>query len=292
MDKSPFLPAESDIEHVVKRIVEEAHEVGRAPGDVKLEECVERLQFGYEAIITDDIATLKTICRHLRSYQRKSLGKEELGRLFPGDISSEDLQCLEDRNWLNDKIINRYMDMIAEEYPTIAVAVSSFFIETLNKKPENLPDFRNKVALIPCCLNSHWSVVAALERQKSLVIFSSMSNQIEDDDLATFLRLRTHFCATYDGRWDLRIHTSLKSQTNSDDCGVFVLSYARSFVEGGERLTLVGQSHMKKIRKHITQELMEGNLVDWKEVFQRKPRARPKSQRNSILTTLVSDSDS
>merc|ERR1712130_49209 len=221
MDKSPFLPAESDIEHVVKRIVEEAHEVGRAPGDVKLEECVERLQFGYEAIITDDIATLKTICRHLRSYQKKSLGKEELGRPFPGDISSEDLQCLEDRNWLNDKIINRYMDMIAEEYPTIAVAVSSFFIETLNKKPENLPDFRNKVALIPCCLNSHWSVVAALERQKSLVIFSSMSNQIEDDDLATFLRLRTHFCATYDGRWDLRIHTSLKSQTNSDDCGVF-----------------------------------------------------------------------
>ena len=61
----------------------------------------------------------------------------------------------------------------------------------------------------------------ALEPKKSLVIFSSMSNQIEEDDLATYLRLRTHFCATYDGRWDLRIHTSLKPQENSDDCGVF-----------------------------------------------------------------------
>ena len=75
-------------------------------------------------------------------------------------------------------------------------------------------------------------------------------------------------------------------------CCFIVLSYARSFVEGGERLTLVGQRHMRKLRKHITQELMEGKLVDWKEVFQRKPRGRPKSHRSSVLSTLVSDSDS
>ena len=46
IDKSPFLPAESDIERVIERIVKEAKEVGRAPCDVKLIECVEVTSLG------------------------------------------------------------------------------------------------------------------------------------------------------------------------------------------------------------------------------------------------------
>ena len=92
----------------------------------------------------EDHPTVKTICRYLRKYQKAQGKREQLGRMFAGNISSEDLHCLEDRNWLNDKIINRYIEMIEEEYPAIAVAVSSFFIETLTKKqPENLPGIIN-----------------------------------------------------------------------------------------------------------------------------------------------------
>ena len=54
-------------------------------------------------------------------------------------------------------------------------------------------EFKNKIALIPCCLNHHWSLILAMEPHKSLVIFSSMHNQIDDDDSDVFCTIRYHF---------------------------------------------------------------------------------------------------
>ena len=75
--------------------------------------------------------------------------------------------------------------------------------------------------MIPCCLNHHWSLILAVEPQETLIIFSSMHNIIDEDDFQRFCLVRNHFNEITGKKWDLRIHTTLKPQCNSDDCGVF-----------------------------------------------------------------------
>jgi len=281
IDKSPTLPTLKEIDRVVRRIVIEARENGSEPKDVKLKDCIERLQCWHEPSIMKCQESIKAICRSLRAIQQAMERAPKVGEgeeplmYYKGNISSRDLDCLNGRNWLNDCIINRYMElMVAHYHPAPFVAISSFFLETLESKktPEKLPDMTNKIALIPCCLNSHWSLIVALEPHKSLVIFSSMNNQIDEDDLPLFMKLRTHLSALFHTAWDLRIHTKLKPQNNSDDCGVFVLAYARCFMEGGSRLPLVGQNHTKALRKLFMEEIKDAKLRDWSDLFKPKPR--------------------
>ena len=48
-----------------------------------------------------------------------------------------------------------------------------------------------------------------------------MSNQIDEEDAQVLANVRAHFSTLTESFWDLRIHTKLKPQLNSDDCGVF-----------------------------------------------------------------------
>ena len=52
-------------------------------------------------------------------------------------------------------------------------------------------------------------------------VFSSMNNQIDEEDAQVLANVRAHFSSITKSHWDLRIHTKLKPQLNSDDCGVF-----------------------------------------------------------------------
>lgn len=86
--------------------------------------------------------TIKDICRSLRACQgaiaQKITPKELV--YYRGNVSNVELECLDGNNWLNDTIVNRYMEMISR--PPF-IAISSFFIESFNamKKcgPEKLP---------------------------------------------------------------------------------------------------------------------------------------------------------
>ena len=59
---------------------------------------------------------------------------------YRGNISNVELSCLDGNNWLNDVVINRYLEMISK---TPFLAVSSFYIESFikptGKGPEKLP---------------------------------------------------------------------------------------------------------------------------------------------------------
>jgi len=65
------------------------------------------------------------------------------------------------------------------------------------------------------------------------------------------------------------IHKKVKSQSNSDDCGVFVLMWARSMMEGCEHLNDLGrsESHMTCVRNFFKEEIMNAKLSVWNNLL-------------------------
>ena len=83
---------------------------------------------------------IKIICRSLRAVQKASETRPTDPLVyFKGNISSRDMECLEEEQWLNDKIINRYLEILCKDHE-IFINISSFFLESFTgPKPEKLP---------------------------------------------------------------------------------------------------------------------------------------------------------
>lgn len=188
-------------------------------------------------------------------------------------------------NWLNDQTINEYLKIVAahgEEHsdkPGTKThhAFNSFFYTSLTDKKKG-PKFlrrwskkagiggknllETKFVLIPINSGAHWTLCAVSGINKTLTYYDSMNfdgkrkmkevlewveAELEDD----FVR----------EEWQL-VEGASGQQTNSDDCGVFTVTNARSIVLGDQPDRVFGPEKVRIQRERIVAEIVHGALLE------------------------------
>jgi len=263
---------DEEIQHYIDLFVDDEIENGRSPDDLSLKEVIKRInKTGYSENFLDDPAVIKRICKLLRKAQKSSKNrkKEKLDNNIYNGITGADLKTLEPNEWLNDNIINHYMRMIQMTYPDRFVAISSFMPETLShptRKPEKIPDLKNKIALLPLNTIAHWSLVVIFANQKTIMMMDSMRTKtLTFEVLETLKNIQKHLKDISGKKFVVRLNTSVRQQTNSDDCGAFVCAFARCLAEGGKEINRIGQRQIPKFRKLLKKEIKDFKLSSWSE---------------------------
>jgi len=273
--KKNVLPTDKEIDEKLRIWVDDEVQKGNDPKDMKLMVLLKRMQKCYEGVeIKGNTDMIRKVCKSLRKYQRFYESQPEKDKqpvqYYKGNISTVDIQTLDPKEWLNDQIMNRYLELIGQA-KDMFVPISSFFLESLLKnRPEKFREsLVDKIGFIPCNRSHHWSLIVIFHKQKTILLFDSMGNFTDLDTLLLLNKLRSHLNNLYNMKFKVMIHKKVKSQSNSDDCGVFVLMWARSMMEGCEHLNDLGrsESHMTCVRNFFKEEIMNAKLSVWNNLL-------------------------
>ena len=231
-------PTEQEIDEITERMVTDHVERGLSASELPLKEVLKRFNnCGYSGNFMNSPEYIRLICKQLRKHQKIAANTLAQVQYYKGNISSIDVATLNPGEWLNDTIMNRYMELITQRYPNF-VAISSFYTEAFlsssNMKGEKLPPMEGKIGLLPLNVNAHWTLAMISVRHKTIVLFDSMGNTYDLgcyefskrqiiflDALYVLNKLRIQLNEIYQVNFTVRQHQKVKSQTNSDDCGPF-----------------------------------------------------------------------
>ncbi|XP_055482180.1 sentrin-specific protease 2-like [Psammomys obesus] len=203
---------------------------------------------------------------------------EILSCAFKLQITREDLWTLKNTQWLNDKIINFYMNLLMERnqnqgYPALH-AFNTFFYTKLKfggyrsvkrwTRAVNL--FAKELILVPVHLDVHWSLVVTDLRKKSIVYLDSMGQKRPDILELIFCYLQDESKARRNrdlspSEWKQYSMPAeeIPQQLNGGDCGVFTCKYA-DYISRGQPITF-SQQHMPLFRKKMVWEILHKRLL-------------------------------
>ncbi|VDK29820.1 unnamed protein product [Gongylonema pulchrum] len=115
-----------------------------------------------------------------RAWNRKLPLEERLS----GEITRKDLLTLEGLNWINDEVINCYLNLICDRAKTDenlpkTYAFSTFFYSTLSSKgyasvkrwTRKIDIFAYELLLVPVHLGAHWCLAVSFSFFKDLLFF-------------------------------------------------------------------------------------------------------------------------
>lgn len=226
----------------------------------------------YDPLITADMQT------EISSALGPGPKDEILSRAFNMAITREDMRTLRDTQWLNDTVINFYMNLLmvrnqTQGYPALH-AFNTFFYTKLKSggygsvrrwtKAVNL--FEKELILVPVNLDMHWSLVVTNLREKSIVYLDSMGHQRPE-----VLKLIFHYLQDESKskrnvdlnplewkQYNLPAE-EIPQQGNDSDCGMFTCKYA-DYISRGQAITF-SQQHMPLFRKKMVWEILHQCLL-------------------------------
>lgn len=252
-------------------------------GRKSLHEQIERLKLGDE--VDEGLSSLDDIeLKQVKAIWSKGrhMEGESLGTAFKIDITVRDIKTLCDGQWLNDNIIDFYLNLVAERSSKIGKKYSSFsfsthFYSTLEgpkgyqgvarwalRKKVNVTE--QDFIIIPINRNQvHWCLAVINNRQKRFEFYDSLSG----DGTYQLLNLQKYMIyesdRLYPGKHDehrdiyekYQMITNVKcpQQNNGSDCGVFTCKMAE-LLSQGKRLTF-SQSDMKNIRRRMAFDIVK-----------------------------------
>lgn len=212
-----------------------------------------------------------------RAWRRGQEG-EVFCKGFDQPITRKDLLTLSGLNWLNDEIINCYLQLICdrskkdETLPKV-YAFNTFFYTNVNTKgyasvkrwTRKVDIFSFDVLLVPVHMNNnHWCMAVIDMSEKKIEYYDSMHgrNQRCLDNLKAYLesesmdKKKTAFDPT---GWSFNIRSDCPEQMNGSDCGMFACKFAEF---ASRRLTVsFNQSHMPYYRKRMVFEIAQMELM-------------------------------
>nr|CAI5827162.1 unnamed protein product [Callosobruchus analis] len=202
---------------------------------------------------------------------------EVLAKKFNLNITRRDLRTLAGLNWLNDEVINFYMNLIIERSKQSpdrpkAFAFNTFFYPKLLKDgPQGLRRWTKRVDLfehdmvcIPIHLGMHWCMAIVDFRDKSIRYYDSMGSS-NDRCLEA---LRHYIEAEHMDKKKTAFDTSdftlenvkdIPQQMNGSDCGMFSCTFAE-FLTRDAKITF-SQEHMPYLRNKMVLEIITGELL-------------------------------
>merc|ERR1711962_984121 len=178
---------------------------------------------------------------------------EDVIKRFNINITKKDLYCLTGDRWLNDKVIEFYLQMIAArsstslygKMPTIHTMSTYFFLNLIMRGYEGSIQRWNKdvdiftfhMVLVPIHLLEHWCLAIIDFRNKALLYYDPMGGE-NMPALSALLNYigREHMYKK--GRpidlklWAKEMVKDWPEQENTADCGMFVVKAAEFFSRG------------------------------------------------------------
>ncbi|XP_038201570.1 sentrin-specific protease 2 isoform X3 [Arvicola amphibius] len=203
---------------------------------------------------------------------------EILSSAFKLRITRGDIQTLKNYQWLNDEVINFYMNLLVERskkqgYPALH-AFSTFFYPKLKSggyqavkrwtKGVNL--FEQELVLVPIHRKVHWSLVVMDLRKKCLKYLDSMGQKGHRicETLLQYLQDESKTKRNTDLNLLEWTHYSMKpheipQQLNGSDCGMFTCKYA-DYISRDKPITFT-QHQMPLFRKKMVWEILHQQLL-------------------------------
>lgn len=196
---------------------------------------------------------------------------------FNINIKREDLLTLKDENWLNDAIINYYMNLLMErgrnENSPKVYAMNTFFIpKLLQSGHAGLRRWTRKVDIfsfdiipVPVHVGEvHWCMAVIHFKNKTIQYYDSMGrpNNRVLEALEKYIKEESldKKNANFDtSDWRKESMLNCPKQENGSDCGVFSCMFAE-FITRNSPISF-GQQHMQYFRQKMMFEIVNGKLI-------------------------------
>ncbi|KAJ2546928.1 hypothetical protein EV175_005419 [Coemansia sp. RSA 1933] len=193
-------------------------------------------------------------------------------------VSSHDIATLGDGEWLNDEVINFYMQLLIlrseqlnQKLPKVH-AFNTFFYSTLEKGgyarvrrwTRRIALFEKDIIIIPVHLGVHWCCAVIDFRHKSIKYYDALhgSNREALHMLMDYLheesrdKLKTEFD---DSGWTMGCDKDIPRQLNGYDCGVFAITFAEYAARDAP--FAFSQKNCQFLRKKVTYEIATQSLL-------------------------------
>lgn len=201
---------------------------------------------------------------------------EVLVEAFGLSITRKDIHTLAGLNWLNDEVINFYMNLLIarsgkDKYPKI-YAMNTFFYpkllsgghSSLKRWTRKVDIFSQDIVVVPIHLGMHWCMSIIDFRDQSIRYYDSMGGEnpkclialkkyLEDESLDKKKK-------AYDTRaWNLESMSGIPQQMNGSDCGVFSCTFAE-YICANRELNFA-QDNMPYFRSKMVYEILNVKLL-------------------------------
>ncbi|NWR81291.1 SENP1 protease, partial [Centropus unirufus] len=203
---------------------------------------------------------------------------EVLSQAFRLTITRKDIQTLNNLNWLNDEIINFYMNLLMERskekgLPAVHAFNTFFFTklktagyQAVKRWTKKVDIFSMDLLLVPIHLGVHWCLAVVDFRKKTVTYYDSMGgiNSEACRILLQYLKQesldkkRKEFDTN---GWSLLSKKSqeIPQQMNGSDCGMFACKYADCITK--DKPINFTQQHMPYFRKRMAWEILHRKLL-------------------------------
>lgn len=202
---------------------------------------------------------------------------EVLASAFRLNISRADMHTLTDTQWLNDEVVNFYMNLLMqrsqkEGFPTV-YAFNTFFYPklvqgghaALKRWTRTVDLFSFDIILVPLHLTAHWCLAVVDFRKPHIAYYDSLNSDCEQPQcLATlqkYLEDESLHKRSYGLNWDcwtLKV-MDVPQQENYNDCGMFTCQFAECISRDAP--ISFGQQHMPYFRKRVVYEILHKTIL-------------------------------
>ncbi|XP_063838251.1 uncharacterized protein LOC135087408 isoform X1 [Ostrinia nubilalis] len=211
----------------------------------------------------------------------RALGPGPPGQLlvekFNLRIHRRDLQTLCGLNWLNDEVINFYMNLLmqrAAERPKLprVYAANTFFYPKLMQAGQaglrrwtrKVDIFAHDLLVVPVHLGVHWCVSLVDFRARRVAYLDSMGGRNTACLQALMQYLRDEHqdkkgAPFDDAGWRTECLKDIPQQMNGSDCGMFACTFAEFSCRDAPYT--FSQAHMPYLRRKAALEILQGKLL-------------------------------
>lgn len=216
--------------------------------------------------------------KEIKNVFRPGNQDEVLSEAFRLTITRKDIQTLNHLNWLNDEIINFYMNMLMERskekgFPSVHAFNTFFFTklktagyQAVKRWTKKVDVFSVDILLVPIHLGVHWCLAVVDFRKKSITYYDSMGG-INNEACRILLQYLKQESVDKKRKeldtngWQLfnKKSQEIPQQMNGSDCGMFACKYADCITK--DRPINFTQQHMPYFRKRMVWEILHRKLL-------------------------------
>ncbi|CCG20591.1 Ulp2 SUMO deconjugation enzyme [Candida orthopsilosis Co 90-125] len=190
------------------------------------------------------------------------------------DISFADLQTLRDGRWLNDNIIDFYLNLVMKRNSKVFIWTTHFYSTLASRgysgvarwaKRKKIDLFTMDKVIVPVNIsNTHWALAVIDNLQKTITYYDSLDfNQSGNPEAVENLQMYMDNEAKRLGhhaiKYKLIPYIDAPQQKNGSDCGVFTCVAAQYLAQ--DKTFNYSQNDMKVIRRRMTYEIMNDELL-------------------------------
>ncbi|XP_042348412.1 sentrin-specific protease 1 [Plectropomus leopardus] len=203
---------------------------------------------------------------------------EVLSEGFGLSLTRKDLQTLSNLNWLNDEVINFYMNLLVERskdpsLPSVNTFNTFFYpklrssgYSAVRRWTKKTDIFSKDILLVPVHLGVHWCLSVVDFRKKAIMYFDSMGGSNDEACRLLFDYLQQE-SKDKKGKeldtsgWTMhsKKRNEIPQQMNGSDCGMFTCKYA-DYITKDKPITFT-QKHMPYFRRRMVWEIVNHKLL-------------------------------